>query len=443
MAETLVKKNATLNDTVDLIVKRIAIDQHSPFVKGLVDKLNTPGCPECFYAALHKWVYENIRYQLDPEGRERVLKPETTYMNREGDCKKMTVIIASALKAAGYEPYLKHVFFGTPPNYERYTHIYVVVPNQQLTGYVTIDPVDNPYFNREAPHSFANIYDSNGKPIMDLYTGRAPKQQYIAPMFNTGSNSILDDLSTISRTGQVTQQDQTMIDLLMQQEEGMQGIGRRRRSKEERKENRKKLGNKLKTVGLAPARLAFLGLVSINGLKMAKKLLMAYSKDQTRVKNFWEKLGGDWDKLKIAIERGSKQSVQGTTGSAAAAAAAIATATPVLIAAAQLFKDLKVSLGKEDEAETEDAMEDAEERAANDGKFDPRAVSNAVAAPDLIERDSQPPPRPAGAGFSIGLYSFDWNKKTDFALQVFDLIIKSGIYCTAASMIVKQLISLF
>ena len=84
MAEILVKQNATLDDTINLIVHRINIDSQSPFIQKLVQTLNVvPGA--AFYKALHEFVYRNIKYKLDPTGKERVLRPETTLMQGIGN----------------------------------------------------------------------------------------------------------------------------------------------------------------------------------------------------------------------------------------------------------------------------------------------------------------------------------------------------------------------
>ncbi len=122
-------------------------------------------------------------------------------------------------------------------------------------------------------------------------------------------------------------------------------IGRRRRGgggffkKGGIKKAFQKFKGKVAKVGLAPARGAFLTLVSLNALKLAKKLAKGWQKDPEKIKSFWRKFGGDPDKLKKAIIKGSKTQIQGI---GFALESAIATATPIIVAATKLMKELKV-----------------------------------------------------------------------------------------------------
>lgn len=115
--------------------------------------------------------------------------------------------------------------------------------------------------------------------------------------------------------------------------------------KEKRKEKRKERGSKVAKIALAPARVAFLAVVSLNLFKIADKFKQGLQKDPGKVKAFWKKFKGDEKKFLAAIDKGAK--VKAPAGSAAgigavSAAAAIATATPILIAAVSLLKELKI-----------------------------------------------------------------------------------------------------
>lgn len=119
-------------------------------------------------------------------------------------------------------------------------------------------------------------------------------------------------------------------------------LGKRRRTKAERKERRKELLKNplkaIKTIAVAPARGAFLLAVSLNALKLAKRLAQAYKKNPQKIKDFWKKFGGDDEKLKQAIEKGSKSKLSGSHFGSVAAA--IATATPVIVAVIKVLKDI-------------------------------------------------------------------------------------------------------
>jgi hypothetical protein len=131
--------------------------------------------------------------------------------------------------------------------------------------------------------------------------------------------------------------------------------------KGKRKETIKKLFKKkgrLKKYGLAPARASFLLLVSINFLGLAKKFDMAIQKNETKVRNWWEKWGGNYGKLLKAIEKGKNKKIfkskkrlgetlsdSELTGELGlSVAAAISSATPLLVAVKKLFKALDIKL---------------------------------------------------------------------------------------------------
>lgn len=59
--------------------------------------------------------------------------------------------------------------------------------------------------------------------------------------------------------------------------------------------------NVLKKIALAPSRNAFLLLVKMNVLNFANRLA---ANNQSALKNKWEKLGGNWNKLNTAINQG-------------------------------------------------------------------------------------------------------------------------------------------
>ena len=125
-------------------------------------------------------------------------------------------------------------------------------------------------------------------------------------------------------------------------------------------------------IGLAPARLAFIGIVKLNALKLAKRLAQAYQSSPQgaqELKDLWEKkFKGKWSDLRQAINQGANTSISGSkykagdivggqvlgtdgiwhdikkgtrVGSLAAIGAAIATATPILVAVIELIKKLK------------------------------------------------------------------------------------------------------
>ena len=93
-------------------------------------------------------------------------------------------------------------------------------------------------------------------------------------------------------------------------------------------------------VGLAPARAAFLSLVRLNGLGIAKKLVQAYRINPAKIDNFWKGLSGNPTELRKIVEQGSKQKINGL---GVALETVIATATPIIVKLTSLLKSLGIS----------------------------------------------------------------------------------------------------
>ena len=134
---------------------------------------------------------------------------------------------------------------------------------------------------------------------------------------------------------------------------GDDDLGRAKKGK--KKKRKGKIWGFLKKVGLAPSRIAFLGMVRINLFGLAKKLYLSIQKDQgAKLKKLWKKLGGNYKKLLKAVTGGVKRlkrkgklkglnefesNLQGISGLGAAPLAAIAAiAVPIIVAAMSLFK---------------------------------------------------------------------------------------------------------
>ena len=152
---------------------------------------------------------------------------------------------------------------------------------------------------------------------------------------------------------------------------------RRQERREDRKERRAS-GDKpkgLPKVTLAPARGAFLGLLALNFRGLATRLDKAIQKDSKAVQGFWNKLGGDFSKLKKNVDKnkgkkplfGQGKGIDGLSFSdefisemdyynigtfedyyigveptTTTAAAAAATASPILLALKKFFSSLKI-----------------------------------------------------------------------------------------------------
>jgi hypothetical protein len=138
------------------------------------------------------------------------------------------------------------------------------------------------------------------------------------------------------------------------------GIGatkaEKKQAKQEKKSARqaagKTLGQKIKKgakavlkVAGAPARAAFLLLVTENFANLAKKYADAWQRDPSSLKKHWEEIGGKIDALKKAWEKGSKKKrIFGDDDSIGAAplAAAVAAAAPIIAKAGEFLKKIGI-----------------------------------------------------------------------------------------------------
>lgn len=186
--EVIVNDDASVQDTVDLIVSTINNYSNSAFVSALTSKLisESHDTPE-FLQNLFNYVCENVRYQLDPEGHEKVTTPWRLIQDGVGDCKKITVLIAAVLNKAGIPPMLKVISYDG----KQYEHIYVIVPTGGR-NYIVMDPVNKCRYNKELAHKSQAVIDLNGNKI-DMPTklsllGRLPGQGNVLYTDNRFSN---------------------------------------------------------------------------------------------------------------------------------------------------------------------------------------------------------------------------------------------------------------
>lgn len=140
------------------------------------------------------------------------------------------------------------------------------------------------------------------------------------------------------------------------------GIGRRKKTKAERKQRRqqikKTIKEKIKKRGklllkfnpaTVPARNAFLLLVKLNVFNLASRLNLLIQKDPNKLKKFWEGIGGTWTNLVRNINIGAKKrerklSKQSKIGEVAtAASAAVISATPIIIKIVKLLKEAGIN----------------------------------------------------------------------------------------------------
>lgn len=296
--DTLIKKDADTADTLALIVRTINDFYQTKFVRECAKELCAPGTPrnECL-RNVFDYALRNIKFILDTAGRENVFTPALTIIKGEGDCKKITVFIASVLKAAGIEPVLKHVVYTSD---DPWTHIYVIVPNPTLPNYIAIDPADNSEFGKEVSYKSSTLYFLDGKK-MELHQMGSPN--WNENSFSTGCHSMTADLDHIGAAVFRSPFNTT------QTHKGK--------------------------FSLAEQRGAFLKLIENNLHGAATNLVALTQSNPEQLNVFWKNFGGSPDSLKEAILKGAAKKQVGNIfediGNYAAAAVPIVNAATNLV----------------------------------------------------------------------------------------------------------------
>ncbi len=257
---------------------------------------------------IYDFLKQNTHYVIEPDSKQTLRSPSAIlYLgsdkNNGLDCKSYSLFIAGildSLKRAGY-PINWCYRFASYKSYSKLPHHVFVVLNPGTSNEVFVDPVLQKF----------NL-----------------KKKYF---------HFLD------------KQPMALI--------AMAGIGRTRKTKEQKRARKEKIKAKIKKIGrvlvkfnpaTASSRNAFLLLVKLNAFNLAKKLYTLAASNPDKLKSFWEKIGGSYKNLQKNILQGSKQkmpidSVNGI-GVLPAIAAAIAAATPIVLKAVALLKSAGIDV---------------------------------------------------------------------------------------------------
>lgn len=152
--------------------------------------------------------------------------------------------------------------------------------------------------------------------------------------------------------------------------------GKPKKSKQEKKAGRKRVKKKVAKVALAPARAAFLTVLRLNALKLSTKLVRVFKMPNgpAIIQKFWTGFGGDYAKLKQAISKGAKQSIN-ADDIGSATATAIATATPIIVALIPIIKQFKAGGDKKEAKEFDQGVNEGKKDLANDSDVPKSDVS--------------------------------------------------------------------
>lgn len=352
-----ISENQSAKQIVDYLV--VAIDESQKYFPQLNKKFNKGNKID---NALAIWNYtkDNLVFVKEPPENQNVKTASRVIDDVKNDCKGFSTFICASLLACNIPAKLRLAGYNKYDNTP--THVYVVatINNKE----VIVDGTLN-RFNDEAP--FTSAYD-------------------VKPILTKNKNKMA--LNYLSGIDQLNGKDDRKKRRDARKDKR---DDKKEARKESRGEKRGRLKEKIAKIAIAPARGAFLLMVKANMLKMANKFVKGASKDSDKLKKFWAKFGGNWEDLQKAIAKGSGQTISGywdkllsksdknwdkqMIGEPMTLTAALAVATPLLIAAATLFKELGVFDSKEDEEDLEGTIDQGLDTIENDPNFEKSIVT--------------------------------------------------------------------
>lgn len=322
--DKLVKKHASVDDTLALIVHAANTESKSSFIKNLVEKLGPTTPRDEFLRRVFDYYCRNVTYLLDKNGVEKVYTPARTISEGKGDCKKAATFLASVLIAAGITPVFKHVYYAGDDDF---THIYVIVPNPDYTHYITLDPTNNCRYNKEVNFKKGTLYFINGKHMELRMMGGPQNSENMTDMLCSGSDEMLGRMIDAGGTTAVAKGNffnKLKTDYLKYSPDAivLQAALKAGKSLHDSvlhtlAPKNTKLQAAVKNIPLESQRGAFLELIKQNVDGLATNLAKALGTNPKALDSVWQTLGGDLAGLKQEVLNGAKMPItssQGMTG---------------------------------------------------------------------------------------------------------------------------------
>ena len=275
---------------------------------------------------IFNFLKSEIRYETEPAEKQTVKSLPRLLADGYGDCKHYTNFANGTLEACGYKPIYRFAGYGK----KGLTHTYTYLPNSNTV----LDAV-------------LNSFD----------TEKTPKTKYDMSLYKMSGVDSADEVAEInglnfSKVAANVKKAATKASSTVKQ------------AAKEIPTVAKKIVNKTATVGLAPARAAFTGLVALNVRGLATDLQKVFDKKGREGFQWWADFGGDRDDLlKVIKSNSGKKRILGPKGEEEAynevyggysgdgvyvgepvtIATSLAAATPILIKVAGVLKSAGIS----------------------------------------------------------------------------------------------------
>ena len=268
----------------------------------------------------------NVLYRIEPSSKQTVKSPAAILAQGYGDCKHYSLFAGGVLENLGVPfayRFASYRMWDKSPQ-----HVFVVI-NPGTKNEIWLDPV-LPSYDQKKPYNYA----IDKKMAIYSISGIQNENQI---------GSVKSAVKAVKKTAGKVLKKGTRLFL---------------------------------KVNVAPMRNAFLLLVKLNVGGLATKFSKAWEKNASKVQNFWEGLGGATSALKSAWTKGSKKKrIFGSSVGEVAVAATVTAAAPLLVKAANFFKQIGI-----DPAELVQIGKDAVNKKAQElaqKALDPKAASEA------------------------------------------------------------------
>ena len=287
---------------------------------------------------IYTFLRSEIQYQKDPDNRQDIRLPARFLRDKKGDCKTYSLFSASILHNLGMPAIFRYTCYfgnGIP------SHVYVVTRDESGNELI----LDGVYklFNEEKKYTSKSDYQMEVRTLSGIN-----EHENINGWFSDMGNFVKRNVqSAVKDTKKAASSAGAFVVRNVKSAAKDTGhaasaagafIGR----------NIKSAVKDIKHVAaltyLAIPRLAFMGIVELNGHGFATKLAKV---NQSKLKSFWEALGGDFEKLTPAIRRGKgRHAILGPDdtmringiGEAVTIASAIAASAPIITAVVAFLK---------------------------------------------------------------------------------------------------------
>jgi hypothetical protein len=312
---------------------------------------------------IYNFIKTNIPYKIESDNRQLLKSPSAilyTANSIGSDCKNYSLFtggILDALNRRGKRINWCYRFASYKMNDKLPHHVFVVI-NPGTSNEIWVDAV-LPQFNYKKQYNYK--VDKNP---MALISMAGLEYESIGAPKRKEKKAAAKAAAPAKKAARTKRQAAAAAKLTPGQKiEQAKKIAKRKAEptpkklarKAKTKERAKKIKEGIKKTGKAIVRFnpasvavrnAFLGIVSLNFRSVATNLQKAIQKDRARVEKFWTGAGGKFDALQNVVTKGAARKRLGGIGLAPAAAPAAATvATPLIIKAVNLFKEMGIDAG--------------------------------------------------------------------------------------------------